>query len=288
METRNYIVLALGLVILFAVVYLLTKPLYYITEKQAGMLEANDEIVIQEQPYFFQYRSDVPGDGSLVQLNLLDSEGEEVTVTVKETDPVPVKVEIDWWDVSPVPPPPPPSTIPAPVPAAPPPPVPVEVPVPQPPNATNVTPPPPPTAPNVSVPTPPNVTTPPPPTPPNATAPLPPAPVPPNATVPTPPNATAPPPPPPAPVNVTPPTPYPATCYDGTWNGDESDLDCGGSCPQCLSAGPYNYCWDNSDCASGNCDTTAALRPLPSGHTIQSIRQLAGQTWIIPYQGQCQ
>jgi hypothetical protein len=88
-------------------------------------------------------------------------------------------------------------------------------------------------------------------------------------------------------VIITPPTPAPAHCSDSTWNGDESDLDCGGSCSQCLSSGMYTYCWDNTDCASGKCDTSIAQRPLPSGHTISSLRALAGQVWIIPYQGQC-
>jgi hypothetical protein len=80
---------------------------------------------------------------------------------------------------------------------------------------------------------------------------------------------------------------YPATCYDSLWNVNESDLDCGGSCPQCLSSGIYTACWDNSDCASGNCDISGAQRPLPPSQTTQTMRSLAGQGWVIPYQGTC-
>jgi len=40
-------------------------------------------------------------------------------------------------------------------------------------------------------------------------------------------------------------------CGDGYWNGDEGDVDCGGSCtPRCLSG---QHCWVQSDCASGRC-----------------------------------
>src|SRR5213594_852013 len=40
-------------------------------------------------------------------------------------------------------------------------------------------------------------------------------------------------------------------CGDGYWNGDEGDLDCGGSCtPRCQSG---QHCWVQSDCASGIC-----------------------------------
>ncbi|MBW3017894.1 PKD domain-containing protein, partial [Candidatus Woesearchaeota archaeon] len=95
-------------------------------------------------------------------------------------------------------------------------------------------------------------------------------------------NITAPPPAPPAP-----------TCTDNVWNGDESDTDCGGSCPGC-SAFPISYsCWNSSDCAFSTCDTSGALRPFPINnntgqpYTIPEIRLLAGQTWIIPYQGRC-
>lgn len=44
-------------------------------------------------------------------------------------------------------------------------------------------------------------------------------------------------------------------CGDGVRNGDEGDVDCGGSCvdqgfPRCVSG---QHCWTNWDCASGFC-----------------------------------
>jgi len=99
----------------------------------------------------------------------------------------------------------------------------------------------------------------------------------------TPPTTPTPTPPTPTPT----PGPYPPPCFDQMWNGDESDMDCGGICAPCLNTGIYTACWDNSDCISGNCDLTNAQRPLPAGYTIQTIRILAGQSWIIPYSGTC-
>ena len=94
------------------------------------------------------------------------------------------------------------------------------------------------------------------------------------------------------------PTPpmYPNHCSDGQWNGDESDLDCGGSCQTCPPPGHLDYlsCWDNNDCSTGNCDMSA-VQPMPAIDPITQIpyttysqlRSLAGQTWIIPWQGRC-
>ncbi len=152
--------------------------------------------------------------------------------------------------------------------APPPAPAPVSVPVPVPPPA-NVTTPIPPIAP---VATPPNATTIPPPSPPNATTPSGPSP-------PTP-----------------PPTPLPAHCTNGAWDVDESDLDCGGTCNPCPPPGFPSYlsCWNNNDCITGNCDMSGA-QPLPAidpntnqmYNSLLQLRFLAGQTWIIPYQGVC-
>ncbi len=91
-----------------------------------------------------------------------------------------------------------------------------------------------------------------------------------------------------------PPEPYLPSCSNGVWDGDESDLDCGGSCPPCLSTGIYTACWENSDCLSGNCDMSGA-QALPATdpstsktyNTTAQIRVLAGQSWIFPYQGIC-
>jgi len=40
-------------------------------------------------------------------------------------------------------------------------------------------------------------------------------------------------------------------CGDGHWDGDEGDVDCGGSCAAQCQTG--QHCWVNFDCASGRC-----------------------------------
>ncbi|MBW3002421.1 hypothetical protein KY338_04665 [Candidatus Woesearchaeota archaeon] len=90
--------------------------------------------------------------------------------------------------------------------------------------------------------------------------------------------------------------PQPAHCTNGQWDGDESDLDCGGSCLGCPPPGNPTYlsCWTNSDCQTRNCDMSAA-KPLPAldintGNiytTVTQLQSLAGQNWTIPYQGRC-
>lgn len=96
----------------------------------------------------------------------------------------------------------------------------------------------------------------------------------------------------PTPPNVTPtPGPYLPQCSNGQWDGDESDMDCGGSCAPCLSGSYYNACWENTDCATNNCVGTMFLPVLYKGVTYtdyNSIRILAGDTGIIQFQGICQ
>jgi hypothetical protein len=134
--------------------------------------------------------------------------------------------------------------------------------------------------------------------------PLPPAPTPNPAPSPTPaptptPNATPTPTPnatpqpiPPAPTPPTPPA-FPPHCTDSQWSGDESDLDCGGSCQKCPLPGQPTYlsCWDNNDCMTGNCQgVNLPAQDLSIGTwytTPAQIRILTGQMWIIPYQGRC-
>lgn len=54
-----------------------------------------------------------------------------------------------------------------------------------------------------------------------------------------------------------------ASCADGTKNGDETDLDCGGSaCPKC---GDGASCLSGSDCTSGECDGGVCA---PAGCTV--------------------
>jgi len=88
--------------------------------------------------------------------------------------------------------------------------------------------------------------------------------------------------------------PQPAHCTNNQWDGDESDLDCGGSCNPCPPPGNPTYlsCWTNSDCQTNNCDMSGA-KPLPAlgpqgpVNTIQQLQQMAGQHWIIDWQGRC-
>src|SRR5262249_55032474 len=54
------------------------------------------------------------------------------------------------------------------------------------------------------------------------------------------------------------------SCRDGIKNGNETDVDCGGSCSKC-SIG--KRCATNSDCASNNCN--------PSSHTCQQAQATA-------------
>ena len=47
-----------------------------------------------------------------------------------------------------------------------------------------------------------------------------------------------------------------AACDDAKKNGDETDLDCGGSCSPCEKGA---HCVDDSDCANGSCQKSACL-----------------------------
>jgi hypothetical protein len=52
---------------------------------------------------------------------------------------------------------------------------------------------------------------------------------------------------------------YPKTCMDGVLNGDESALDCGGSCLPCTKG---QTCGADIDCSSGFCDDRTAAIPV--------------------------
>jgi len=52
-----------------------------------------------------------------------------------------------------------------------------------------------------------------------------------------------------------------ATCSDQKKNGNETDVDCGGNCPDCLSG---KGCLNNSDCRSGACDNSTHKCVLPN------------------------
>lgn len=50
-------------------------------------------------------------------------------------------------------------------------------------------------------------------------------------------------------------------CEDGTQSGDETDVDCGGSCPACA---PGLSCQMDGDCSSGECSAGVCASPPPS------------------------
>jgi len=54
----------------------------------------------------------------------------------------------------------------------------------------------------------------------------------------------------------------PKLCTDGVQNGDETDVDCGGSCTPCADG---NRCATAGDCASGVCHDTCAAPTCTDG-----------------------
>src|SRR5579871_3669701 len=50
------------------------------------------------------------------------------------------------------------------------------------------------------------------------------------------------------------------SCTDGLRDGDETDVDCGGSCPKCALG---RHCSIASDCASGHCIGGLCVEPMP-------------------------
>jgi hypothetical protein len=56
----------------------------------------------------------------------------------------------------------------------------------------------------------------------------------------------------------------PATCLDGVKDGDESDVDCGGSCDGC---GPHKLCYGDFDCSV----TASGCEPATGGCFCQYI-----------------
>lgn len=256
---------------------------HYLEGEPVTWLERGDVVFLHGEDYVFQEMEYTDGG---IRLVMEDSIGQMVETTASEDAIVYVRKELPAGMPSPPPPEPLPVEVPVPVPFM----VPDLSPaVPQAPHA--------PPAPDGTVPAPPT------PAPSNDT----------NATVPAPPPAPA------VPVcgnsllesgeqceppgtstcdsncMIVIPAPYPSHCSDSVWDGDESDLDCGGSCAGCQSyPAYYSACWDSTDCAGGSCDTSSAL-PMPAidpgtgmmYNTVQELRPLAGQAWIIPHQGMC-
>jgi len=71
---------------------------------------------------------------------------------------------------------------------------------------------------------------------------------------------------------------YLPTCYDGTSNGNETDIDCGGSCPPCING---NICLHDGDCQSRFCDRgmCKALEDVEKSDKIQGYGD--NNTWIL-------
>lgn len=72
---------------------------------------------------------------------------------------------------------------------------------------------------------------------------------------------------------------YPAHCYDGDENADETSIDCGGSCQGCS----YETCEHDDDCLSGSClgsadDGLACHAPLRVGITPRDTERSVGTT----------
>ena len=58
------------------------------------------------------------------------------------------------------------------------------------------------------------------------------------------------------------------TCEDGTQNQDETDVDCGGSCPGCVAG---QQCIQNSDCISLNCISGICQSPVLACSDMEGI-----------------
>ena len=58
-----------------------------------------------------------------------------------------------------------------------------------------------------------------------------------------------------------------ASCGDGAKNGDETDLNCGGSCPPCPTG---DSCLMNADCQSNLCNATLCVASCTDGITNQT------------------
>ncbi len=61
------------------------------------------------------------------------------------------------------------------------------------------------------------------------------------------------------------------TCDDGTQNGDETDVDCGGSCPACPSGAS---CTQDSNCESGQCENGTCVDAGTGGGLSSAPLQL--------------
>ncbi|MDP4012134.1 MAG: hypothetical protein Q8R00_00815 [Candidatus Nanoarchaeia archaeon] len=82
----------------------------------------------------------------------------------------------------------------------------------------------------------------------------------------------------------------PLHCSDNALDGDESDVDCGGSCSPCPNP---NYpgtdsCWTNSDCASNYCFFNTQTTSVRQAAGIQPGQTMYPSLFYTQYQGVCQ
>lgn len=76
-----------------------------------------------------------------------------------------------------------------------------------------------------------------------------------------------------------------ASCTDGAQNGDETDVDCGGSCPAC---GVGAVCGDTTDCAGATCEDDrcadgvwARMQDLPTARAELAATWAQGRLYAI-------
>lgn len=76
-----------------------------------------------------------------------------------------------------------------------------------------------------------------------------------------------------------------AGCDNEILDGDETDIDCGGSCPACPLGGACN---SSDDCADGDCDSGSCLGPAP-GCNLDDVQMSPGSGWSDSYSvdGRC-
>ena len=69
-----------------------------------------------------------------------------------------------------------------------------------------------------------------------------------------------------------------ATCDDEVQNQDETDVDCGGSCPGCLLG---QSCQEDSDCAQGQCEGDICVRARSSDGLIALYTFIEGDGGVV-------
>lgn len=68
--------------------------------------------------------------------------------------------------------------------------------------------------------------------------------------------------------------PLPGDCTDGTQNGDETDVDCGGSCDPCTNG---SMCAGGGDCQSERCEDGSCSSPPGTHPDIVRVESVAGR-----------